>query len=67
MVRPIYYDCGFKSSVVQAYAPIVGVREHAAVLHYQSNNETSARQSIGENGLILVDAAGAYHGYASGT
>lgn len=63
LFRHITFTCGCR---LQAYSPIVGVNGHAAVLHYQAVNETSGIVSIGENGLVLVDASGAYRGYASG-
>lgn len=62
LFKHLSFLCGCR---VQAYSPIVGARDHAAVLHYQGLvNETASNQEIGE-GLVLVDASGSYHGYAS--
>lgn len=54
--------CGCR---VQAYSPIVGASNHAAVLHYQAMNDTASSIHVLPNDVILADASGAYNGYAS--
>jgi Xaa-Pro dipeptidase len=49
---------------VQSYAPIVGNKEDGAILHYQPLNQTHSELEVG-NGIVLVDAAGKFNGYAS--
>ncbi len=43
-----------------AYPAIVGSGLNSAILHYSANNRL-----IGENDLVLVDAGGEFHCYAS--
>ena len=43
-----------------AYAPIVAGGANACVLHYVAND-----QPLKEGDLVLIDAAGEYHGYAA--
>jgi Xaa-Pro aminopeptidase len=43
-----------------AYPAIVGSGLNSAILHYSANNKL-----IGENDLVLVDAGGEFHCYAS--
>ncbi|KAJ3334953.1 hypothetical protein HDU91_002434 [Kappamyces sp. JEL0680] len=51
---------------LQAYNPIVGSGKHAAVLHFPTGQTPdSGLLEIPKKDLILIDAAGAYQGYAS--
>ncbi|KAJ3322289.1 hypothetical protein HDV06_003182 [Boothiomyces sp. JEL0866] len=51
---------------LQGYNPIVGAGGHSAVLHYPTGEtQDSGYNHIGKKDLILIDAAGAYKGYAS--
>ncbi|MDP2834878.1 MAG: aminopeptidase P N-terminal domain-containing protein [Pseudomonadota bacterium] len=43
-----------------AYTPIVAGGKNACVLHYVGNN-----QRLNDGDLLLIDAAGEYHGYAA--
>jgi Xaa-Pro aminopeptidase len=55
--------CG---SNLQAYNPIVGCGEHAGVLHFPTGETIDGGSvDIGQKDFILIDAAGAYNGYAS--
>lgn len=51
---------------LQAYNPIVGAGKHSGVLHYPTGESIDGGSSqISSGEYILVDAAGAYNGYAS--
>jgi Xaa-Pro aminopeptidase len=51
---------------LQAYNPIVGAGKHAGVLHFPTGEDIDGGSlPIDDNSYILVDAAGAYNGYAS--
>jgi Xaa-Pro aminopeptidase len=44
--------------VGESFHPIVGFREHGAIIHYQANSESS--KVIGERGVLLIDSGGQY-------
>ncbi|KAI8897627.1 peptidase M24, structural domain-containing protein [Globomyces pollinis-pini] len=51
---------------LQAYNPIVGAGSHGAVLHFPTGEtDDGGNSNIGLKDLILIDAAGAFKGYAS--
>jgi hypothetical protein len=51
---------------LQAYNPIVGAGTHSAVLHFPTGETNdSGTMDIPFQDFILIDAAGAYEGYAS--
>jgi Xaa-Pro aminopeptidase len=55
--------CG---SYLQSYNPIVGSGKHAGVLHFPTGETIDGGSlDIPEKDFILIDAAGAYNGYAS--
>jgi Xaa-Pro aminopeptidase len=55
--------CG---SYLQSYNPIVGSGKHSGVLHFPTGETIdSGMSSISKQDFILIDAAGAYKGYAS--
>ena len=51
---------------LQAYSPIVGAGRHAGVLHFPTGQDAEAGYGkVSATDFILIDAAGAYDGYAS--
>ena len=51
---------------LQAYPPIVGAGAHAGVLHFPTGQDYEAGYgNVDPTDFILIDAAGAYDGYAS--
>jgi Xaa-Pro aminopeptidase len=55
--------CG---SYLQSYNPIVGSGKHSGVLHFPTGETIDSGMSpISKHDFILIDAAGAYQGYAS--
>lgn len=47
-----------ETCVDESFAPIIGWKEHGAIVHYEANEETSS-EIIGD-GLLLVDSGGQY-------
>jgi len=54
------FHCQKNGLTEMAYPPIVGGGKNACILHYINNN-----QALKDGDLVLIDAGGEYHGYAS--
>lgn len=54
------YECQRQGARFPAYTPIVGAGENSCILHYVSNNQVIAKDSI-----VLIDAGCEYENYAS--
>ncbi|WP_417505397.1 Xaa-Pro dipeptidase [Marinomonas gallaica] len=56
-----YLDATQQDAISTPYPNIVGINEHAAVLHYEQKSSLRPFRSL----TLLVDAGASHHGYAS--